>query len=1081
MAEAKSIDIPHGQMALLVVLLLHANLVVTRERLIEELWPEADPKAANNRLKYRVSKLRSALRPTGTQGIVVTRGPGYEVRVDEDAVDVHVFERLLLEATESIEKDPDRTLDLIERALGLWRGDPLADFEYDDFAQSEVRRLHEARLRALELKFEAGLALGRGPELVGEVEAFVQDQPLREKAHGYLMLSLYQAGRQTEALRVYEQARSVLADTAGLDPIPQLTELQYQILEHDPALAAAVSEAEPRVQDPIERAPLEHDPRLSSYSTSFVGRATERQELGKLLSSRPVVTIVGPGGCGKTRLATEVARSFGRDEQVRTRFVDLARVARGEPIEALVAEELDLEETSGDPRRAVRRELASEPQLIVLDNCEHVVESAARFVSDLADLTTLRVLATSREPLRIGGEVLFRIQGLRVSGSREVSEAAQLFIERAADSAPSWVANTADRDVIEAICAKVDGIPLAIELAAARMRQMSPAVIADRLSDRFALLDGGSRTVRARHQTLRAALDWGYDLLDQVERAVFCRLSVFRGSFAPESAAVVCADSELSPALVQSTVWDLVDRSLVSQASATAGERLRLLESVSVYASEMLDEADLAPLQQRFQDWVRDYVDGEGEELRRGDATAAMKRLDSEIDNILHAARIAINNGDGELAMWMGAWLEDYIISRDVLETTALRLMEDALEVDRDVDPEIRANAGVTAGFLAFSRGEYNRAVKLEEAAIGDAERAQAPRSAANACINLGTVKLHQGDLEGARDAFRSAIGFGSVVDDPVWHARNMVVRASVEARSEQSALFAEAAQVIEATGSPLLRAYLAIQHGWLLYGLGRLDDSRETLLQAAALYRSETGGDAALAEVNWALAAVARASGRYDEARQAGLEALLVADTIGWRAGEAIAHLGLGDIAEDADEAARHLEEAEAALRDEPRRPFDARLALSQALLRLEHGEEEIAGGLALDSAGIFRDSNHAQGEAYARAVRAASLLKTSPVEAEAEAVAAAQALANDPDHPIILDGLRCPDVGGLPAELWVDWQLARCRGDDQVLVAAITGAAAACGIAGPWETATRGPLADVGDQGIAVAELRKAVLAVE
>ena len=486
------------QRALLGYLLLRANEVVAQDRLVDALWGESPPASAVTALHGYVSRLRRVL----GAGRLETRPPGYVLRVAPDELDLHRFRELLAQ-------------DRHGEALALWRGPALADLAFEDFAQSEIARLEELRLSALEGRFEHELADGRHAELVGELAAAVRAHPLRERLAGQLMLALYRSGRQAEALEAYRDARATLVEELGLEPGEELSELQRRILVHDPGLD------------------LMRDRRrteLPASLTSFVGRRRELEQV-RALVVRPgvrLLTLTGAGGTGKTRLALEVARAVAGEFADGARFVPLAAVAEPELMPDAIAQALGLHQSRGQSiEDALKAFLAERELLLVLDNLEHLLEATPLATELLAAAPGLTILATSRTHLNLYGETEYAVPPL---SARE--EAVALFADRAAAVRPDFAVT----DVVAEICARLDGLPLAIELAAARIRTLTPAEILARLERRLELLAGGPRDVPARQRTLRDTLLWSYDLLAPVEQRLFARLAVFAGGWSVAAA-----------------------------------------------------------------------------------------------------------------------------------------------------------------------------------------------------------------------------------------------------------------------------------------------------------------------------------------------------------------------------------------------------------------------------------------------------------------------------------------------------------------------------------------------------------------
>ena len=537
------------QRALLARLLIDAPAVVSTDRLVDDLWGEDPPEQALHTVQVFVSRLRKQLGPE----VLLTRAPGYLADVPAEAIDAQQFRALTSQAEQRLaagDRAPSERL--FEQAFELWRGPPLAEFAYEPWAREQAELLQELRLSALESWTEARLALSAHRELVGELEQLVVEQPLRERFRAQLMLALYRSGRQAEALEVYAQTRETLVEQLGIDPGAELQELYRQILNQDVSLAA-----------PIE-APSVRAHNLPAPPNPLVGRERELDELGALLGQPDVrlVTLAGPGGTGKTRLGLELAHRLLGDFPDGVFWVSLAPIPSHELVLAGVARALDVREVPGEPLKlTVRSFLSTRRVLLLLDNFEHVLEARSLLATLLAACPALHLLVTSRAKLALSSEHIYEVQPLRED------EAVELFVERAGQAG----AEVAADETIAAICARLDRLPLAIELAAARAGLLEPAALLERLQRRLPLLRGGAADLPARQQTLYATIAWSHDLLDDEERALFRRLSVFAGSFTLESA----------EAVAEADLWTL--ESLVSNSLAldTAGPTAASLRAFS--------------------------------------------------------------------------------------------------------------------------------------------------------------------------------------------------------------------------------------------------------------------------------------------------------------------------------------------------------------------------------------------------------------------------------------------------------------------------------------------------------------------
>ncbi|GAA1029914.1 MULTISPECIES: BTAD domain-containing putative transcriptional regulator [Amycolatopsis] len=593
---------PRGR-ALLALLAADAGRFVSAERLIDGLYGEDPPDSAANALQSQVSRLRSALKLP-----IELTSAGYRLRIEPDEVDAHRFERLATEGRRELAAgDPTRASDLLGEALALWRGPAFADVPT---AEVQTTRLSELRAEAAADRVDAEISLGRAADVLDELRTAVAENPLRERSQAQLVRALHAAGRTAEALAAFEDARRTLADELGADPGPDLTEAHLAALRGESANAATP---------------------LPAQLTSFVGRDNELKQVAGLLRQARLVTLLGPGGTGKTRLAIEAAADAGPCV-----FVELApHVADDVPQAVLTA--LGLREGARgrqDPVERLVSALRDQATLLVLDNCEHVIAAAARLVAQLLPACPgLRVLATSREPLGITGEQLAPIPRLAVpppgDPAVETYPAVRLFLDRARASDPAFrLTDETAADVVR-ICTALDGLPLALELAAARVRTLPVADIAARLDDRFQLLARGSRTADERHRSLRGVVEWSWDLLDDDERRLARRLTVFTGGATIAYAEQVCdVPVDLLP--------ELADKSLVEPSLG----RYRMLETIRAFCAEKLDAAGETD---RFRHaHARAFLrlaEEADPKLRTSEQLDWLRKIDAEYDNIVAALR----------------------------------------------------------------------------------------------------------------------------------------------------------------------------------------------------------------------------------------------------------------------------------------------------------------------------------------------------------------------------------------------------------------------------------------------------------
>lgn len=601
---------PPASRALLARLLLSAGRVVPAEHLIDLLWGEDLPSDPPNALQTRVAKLRRALTASGVDASLVrTRAPGYVIDVDPSCVDALDFERRLAVARGAMTRDDERaTLRTYEEALAMWAGPALADLSSSPWVDAERVRLDELRLAATEERLEL-LSVATPETAVPELEALVARHPLREGLTRRLMVALYRQGRQADALDAYERLRQTLAEELGLDPAPELQGLAQAILRQEPSLGGdrtAAAGSPPRGGVPERQ-------------TTFVGRESEMEELVALTTTTRLLTLTGMGGLGKTSLALEVARRIERTTPRDVYVVRLATLDRDGDVAGALAEQLSVPvPPGGSPLERVTATLAPASGLLLVDNCEHVVDAVAFVVEHiLTRCPDLSILATSREALAVPGEVQWPVAPLAVEASGPPGSAAavRLFLDRSRQAAPALVLDEAALEEVTGICRDLDGVPLALELAAARTKMFPPAQLRSMISERLDVLGVNARGEDG--SSLRATLDWSYEMLSPRERLLLERLSVFQGGWTLSAAERVCAGGRLDAHDILSMLTGLVDRSLVIADPLTG--RFRMLVTVRHYAWERLcNRSDFHDVVGSHLTWCLDFADQHEPMLRQG-------------------------------------------------------------------------------------------------------------------------------------------------------------------------------------------------------------------------------------------------------------------------------------------------------------------------------------------------------------------------------------------------------------------------------------------------------------------------------
>lgn len=819
------------QRALLALLALHRGKPVSADRLIDHLWGDGEAGNPANALQAQIGQLRRSL----GSGTIVTSDAGYALGINPDDVDVVRFEQLVATGRRLVEeRETAQASAALGEALALRRGEPLAEFAYAGFADVERAHLDELTLVATEARAGADLALGLHGELVGELEALCREHPLRERLWELLILALYRAGRQAEALRAYTEARDRLVDELGIEPGPALRELQGRVLAQDPALTLTGSGPSRAATGPTATG------NLRAQVSSFIGRDAELEQLREAVRSSRLVTLIGPGGAGKTRLAMEAANALREEHRDGAWLIELAGVAEPNGVAPAAAVALGAgasavpgREPAGSTLELMVRHLAGRSMVVVIDNCEHVIAEAAALADTLVgSLPALRLITTSREPLGVPGEVLVAVGGLAPPA------AVELFVERARAVRPGFTADDRTRRVIADICRRLDGLPLAVELAAARLRALTVATVAERLDDRFRLLTGGARTVLPRQQSLRAVVDWSYDLLFDDERHLFNRLAVFSGGCGLTAAEAVCGDDRVPAAEILDVVSRLVDKSLVTAADAAGETRFTQHQTLWQYGRERLDESGEGnAMRAHHGAYYRRMAEEAHDGLRGATGPMWRDRLTAEVGNLRAALDWLIATGDADAALSLAsgvAWL--WWINTDFAE--GARWLGDALGVKGPRRGEI----------AAFAHGWHGYCVGMSSSPVAGATECE------EAVTNLRASS------------------------DPGCLAEGLVLCATVLVRThafERSLeLLGEAHDLLEPAGHDWLLAAHDLIVAWNLASLGRLEDAERAA--RSSLERFDAEGEVLLvvSPLN-ALAGIAEARGDLDEASVA-YEALL-------------------------------------------------------------------------------------------------------------------------------------------------------------------------------------------------------------
>jgi predicted ATPase/DNA-binding SARP family transcriptional activator len=977
-------EVPGARLrALLIALALGAGRVIPKSMLIDWIWGENPPADAANALQRLASRLRKAL----PGGVIEGQTGGYRLTVDPDAVDALRFERLVALARQ---EEGLRRVRLLREALALWRGAAMQDVGLEDSEafDAAVTRLEGLRLTAMEDRFEAEVSLGQGAEVIAELTDAVTAHPLREPLVAALMRALVAAGRDSEALLTYERTREALADALGVDPSPKLSALHVALLRGE-----------------LGRREENRKTNVRAELTSFVGRDADVAAVRELIAEHRLTSLVGPGGSGKSRLATETARTLIGAMPDGVWLVELAAIDAGGDVAQATLAGLGLRDAllgaapSADLTDGLIAAIREREALLILDNCEHVIEAAAKFADRvLGECRRLRILATSREPLGITGEALWPVrplawpEGDASPGEIESSPAVRLLRDRAAAVRRDLAVDAHSLSAMVRVCRALDGMPLAIELAAARLRTMSLDQLANGLDDRFRLLTGGSRTALPRHKTLRAVVDWSWELLTDAERMVLRRLSVFSGGASLEAAERVCAGDAVEQEQVLELLTALAEKSLLL-AEGDSVPRYRMIGTISEYAGHRLAEAGGSEQARHAHlAYFTELTETADPHLRRAEQVDWLAMLEVEHDNIGAAMRGALAAGEALAAMRLAAaagwywWLGGH-------KTEGIELLTAATSTPGEVTDDIRAVVyALVVHFVSSGRGDENTAAEWIHRAHRFSQRSQSrdPRVAfvaplermlqapddflpawealldnedpwvrALARLQVGKMRIVLG--QGGRDAdallemalaeFR-ALGerFGiSIALTEL--ADRLAVRGEFAGACEHYEQAIAAVTEVGAIDDVIVMRSRQAQLYWLL---GDQDASAAAIADAERCAERVTWPDA-LAELALSKAKLARWAGHAEEARgQLGVATTMLGDEAQQANIRAVTHDLLGYLADDLSEARAHRVAACQAASEAGHAPLIAQVLVGVADLALRRDQYEQAARLLAASAGV-------------------------------------------------------------------------------------------------------------------------------
>jgi predicted ATPase/DNA-binding SARP family transcriptional activator/DNA-binding CsgD family transcriptional regulator len=764
--------------SLIKLLALAPGHCLHREQVMETLWPELGVRKASNNLHQILHAARRVFESSALASGTAASSSGYLLLRDEQIrlcldgplwVDVEAFEEAAATARRALEPQA------FGAAIDLYAGDLLPEDRYEVWLEERRAQLRELYLSLL---IELGGLLEEREEFEEAIEALgrvVAQEPIHEGAHVGLMRLYALSGRRREALSQYERLREALFRELGTEPGATTTSLQQEIWAGTfPHYSDLPPGGFPAQEEEAPTSPAGATPtrkhNLPLARTSFVGRERERLEVKRLLAMTRLLTLTGAGGCGKTRLAVEVARDLVGAYPDGVWLVGLAPLSEAELVEQAVAQALGVREQPNRPlTETLEDTLRTKKMLLVLDNCEHLLEAVVGLVDALLDCCPgVRVLATSRETLNTAGEVNWVVPSLTVADVQgpstpqklETYESVRLFVERARQRDPSFVLSVRNAQAVSQVCQRLEGIPLAIELAAARMRALSAEQLSERLDDPLKVLSTGGRTADPRHRSLRATLEWSHKLLCKPERVLFKRLSVFAGGWTLEAAEEVCSGEGIEQGDVLEVLSGLVDKSLVV-AEATEGNgalRYRMLEPIRQYGQERLQESgESEAIRIRHAASFLALAELAWPQLRGPQQVMWLKWLDTEQDNLRAAMRLLLGKGESETAarigwaLWLFWWMHGHF-------TEGRRWMEEVLAKGDSMPASARAKALFVAGTMADGQADRRSAGPLLEESVGLFKELGDKLGSALALGGIGLVAVGQRQHERGIAYFQEAV-----------------------------------------------------------------------------------------------------------------------------------------------------------------------------------------------------------------------------------------------------------------------------------------------------------------------------------
>jgi predicted ATPase/DNA-binding SARP family transcriptional activator len=867
--------------SLVAMLALRGDAGANRHWLAGTLWPDSDESLALYYLRRELSALRNAL---GDQSFRLIGGSGGKLALNLTGATCDVL------AFDAAVSGGDETT--LQQAVELYRG-MLLEGCSEEWVVSEREPRELAFLAALEKLANLAFTQGDFSTAAAHLRKVLNVDPLRETAQRALLRALAGQGDYAAAVQSYRELRLRLRDELNTEPDPETTAV-FRGISEAARLSASQKSSTP-VGPPVRRLP--------TPITELVGRRDELREIAEAVASSRLVCLTGSGGIGKTRLAIQSANLLADGFQHGAWFVDFAAISEPAMVPQTVAAALEIRAESGKGiSQAIVDALRSKQILIVLDNCEQILDACSQLAGQLlSSCSGVRILATSRQPLGISGEVAWRVPSLEVPPIEPVQDrrrekdviaelmdfgSVRLFSERAGQAVPGFrITKSNCQDICE-ICRQLDGIPLAIELAAARIRTLSVAELLRRLEDRFGLLTTGSRSALPRQQTLRAAIEWSFDLLTSEERELFSRLTVFAGSWSLSAAEFICSSDGLPREAILNAMSGLVDKSLAIRFDKGEESRYRFLETVREFGKGRLNDVDRKTIQLRHAEYYLDFVKATNQGIDGPQYDRLICQLDMELDNLRAAMASSIRIGDGERALGIAYRVQRYWSDRGA-QAEGRTWIQHALDVSSEIPPNLRGHALKVLGQLSFEQADFDTAQRAYEEALSIYDSNGDQMETASICNDLGCLSQQLGDYEASRRHFLAACAVNRDLGLTLCVAMNMgnlgMIASDCGEFERALELLDESCALAKSVEAKRVIPGILAAIGGVLWRMGENERSQSVLNEALTITRDNDNRFWEPGILN-KMAMLAVAEGELDNARRGLEQSLLVAGPAGNR-----------------------------------------------------------------------------------------------------------------------------------------------------------------------------------------------------